>query len=144
MHQFILLAQAQQQGQGMTGTFILVGLMFMVFWFLVWRPQSKEQERLETFTRSLKKGDKVVTASGLLGMVVEVDGNVVTLEIARNTKIRVLRRTIQSTEADAIAGDSAAKKAADSKENADDDSATEESGDKDKKSKKEKKQSDEW
>lgn len=144
MHQFILLAQAQQQGQGMTGTFILVAMMFAVFWFLVWRPQKQEQKRHDDFIMSLKKGDKVATASGILGTIAEVDGEVVTLEIARSTKIRVLRRTIQSSEADAIAGIGAAPKAADSKENADDDSATEESGDKDKKSKKEKKQSDEW
>lgn len=143
MHQLILLAQAQQQGQGMTGTFILVGLMFLVFWFLVWRPQAKEQERHETFTKSLKRGDKVATASGLLGTIAEIDGNVVTLEIARNTKIRVLRRTIQSSEEEAISGDDAAK-AAGSKENDDSSEKKEESGDKDKKSKKEKKQSEEW
>ena len=147
MHQLILLAQAQQT-QGMTGSFVLVGMMFLVFWLLVWRPQAKEQERHDSFTKSLKKGDKVATASGLLGTIDSIDDKVVTLEIARNTKVRVLRRTIQSTEQDAISGEADATKSKDTSKDSDDggDEASSDDGDdtKSKSKKKDKKQSEEW
>lgn len=100
---YTLLAQAPPQGGSLTSTLLMVGLMFLVFWLLVWRPQSKEQERHQNFINSLKKGDEVVTADGLIGTVAEVDDKIITLKIARNTKIEVLRDKIRQTRAQALA-----------------------------------------
>lgn len=83
-------------------TVILVGMMFLVFWLLVWRPQAKEQEKLEKFTRSLMVGSEVVTASGILGKIVEVEDKVVTLQLSKNTKMRVLRSQIHKTQEEAL------------------------------------------
>ena len=99
---YTLLAQAQPQGGSLTSTLLMVGLMFLVFWLLVWRPQSKEQERHQNFINSLKKGDEVVTADGLIGTVAEVDDKIIVLKIARNTKIEVLRDKIRQTKAQAL------------------------------------------
>lgn len=98
-----LLLQAQGGGQFMS-TLIMMGLMFMVFWLLVWRPQSQEQQRHEAFIKGLKAGDEVVTASGILGKVKAVEDEVVTLEIGKKVQIRVLRKQIQLSQAEALGG----------------------------------------
>ena len=89
-----------------------------------------------------------VGAEGPPYTIDSIDDKVVTLEIARNTKVRVLRRTIQSTEQDAISGEADATKSKDTSKDSDDggDEASSDDGDdtKSKSKKKDKKQSEEW
>ncbi|PKB25108.1 protein translocase subunit yajC [Novosphingobium kunmingense] len=71
----------------------LVG-MFLIFWFLILRPQMKRQKDLQAKIGGLKKGDQVLTAGGLLGKIVRVDENYVDLELGPNIKVKALRSTI--------------------------------------------------
>ena len=71
----------------------LVG-MFLIFWFLILRPQMKRQKELQTKIGGLKKGDQVLTAGGLLGKIVKVDDHYVDLELGPNIKVKALRSTI--------------------------------------------------
>ena len=68
-------------------------LMFVfiiaIMYFLMIRPQRKQQKMLEEFRRSLKPGMEVVTNGGIYGKVKEVDSNIVVLEIAHNVNVRV-------------------------------------------------------
>ncbi len=95
---FSLLAQAAEQQQSPLGSFGLLipaALFFVIFYFIVMRPQSKQQNELKNMRDKLAKGDEVVTAGGFIGKVDRVaDGGIVFLEIANNVKIRVLKDQI--------------------------------------------------
>ncbi len=95
MFQSVILQAGGAAGGGLVQTGIMIGLMFLVFWLLVWRPQRKEQDRLDALLKMLKVGDEVVTASGILGKVVRLDDKVVTIEISKGNKMKVLRSQIQ-------------------------------------------------
>ena len=69
-------------------------LIFVVFYFLLILPQQKRQKKLRAMLDSLKKGDKVVTASGIWGTVSNLGKETVTLQIADNTKVKIQRDQI--------------------------------------------------
>ena len=69
-------------------------LIFVVFYFLLIRPQQKRAKEHKQMVGGLTRGDNVITSSGIYGRVVGIDGQVVTLEIAKNTHVRVLRHFV--------------------------------------------------
>lgn len=69
---------------------LLVGVMY--FFFI--RPQAKRQKQQQTFLDQLDKGQDIVTAAGMLGRIVKIEGDVVTLEVDKNTFVRVTRGSI--------------------------------------------------
>jgi preprotein translocase subunit YajC len=68
--------------------------IFAIIYFLVLRPQMKRIKTHEAMVKAMKKGDKVVTAGGIIGTVTEVSDDEVKVEIAEGTKVRVKRSTI--------------------------------------------------
>ncbi len=71
-------------------------LIFVVFYFLLIRPQQKKAKMHRTMVDALKRGDKVVTGGGLLGTVTKAaEGNEVQVEIAEGVRVKVMRHTIQ-------------------------------------------------
>ncbi len=95
-----------QEVSGMLGSatqFLPLVLIFGVFYFLLIRPQQQRQKQMKTMLSALKRGDRVVTAGGILGTVQRVppdrDGkpsNEVEVEIAPNLRVTVVRDTISS------------------------------------------------
>lgn len=73
--------------------FILIGL---VFYFILIRPQQKKLKRQESFLNQLKRGDEVVTSSGIFGRVEGLTEQFVILEVAKDVRIRVLKSKIAS------------------------------------------------
>lgn len=69
-------------------------LVFAVFYFILIRPQQQQQRRHEEMLRSLSGGERVVTAGGLIGKVLKVRDDVVTLELAKGLKVEALRGSI--------------------------------------------------
>lgn len=69
-------------------------LIFMVFYFMIIRPQQKKQKELTDWLKSLKKGDEVVTSGGLIGKITGLDEKVVTLEVQEKVRLKVLRSSI--------------------------------------------------
>ena len=69
-------------------------MMLVVFYFFMMRPQAKRQKEQSAFADSLEKGKEVVMTSGLVGKVNKIDGNLVTLEIANGTFVRVVKSSI--------------------------------------------------
>ena len=69
-------------------------LVFIVFYFLMIRPQQKRQRALQQSVEAVKKGDQVVTAGGLMGRVTKVEDRIVEVEIAANTRVRVVKATL--------------------------------------------------
>ncbi len=90
-------AQAAEDGGagGMLQLLPLV-LIFVVFYFLLIRPQQKKMKAHRSMVEALKRGDKVVTGGGLLGTVTKApDGGEVQVEIAEGVRVKVMRHTIQ-------------------------------------------------
>jgi preprotein translocase subunit YajC len=80
-------------GGGLSGM-VPFALIFMVFYFMMIRPQQKKQKELADWLKSLKKGDEVVTSGGLIGKISGLDENVVTLEVQEKVRLKVLRSNI--------------------------------------------------
>ena len=71
-------------------------LLFVVFYFLLIRPQQKRTKQHREMVSGLSKGDEVVTNGGVLGKITDVTDNFVSLEIAKGVEIKVQRNLIQS------------------------------------------------
>ena len=69
-------------------------LIFAIFYFLLIRPQAKERKRHEQMLSAIKKGDEIVTNGGIIGRVVHVDENRLTLRTGDNTRVTVDRGRI--------------------------------------------------
>ena len=96
---FITPAFAQAAGaspQDTLTTFVLpMALIFVVFYFFMIRPQQQKTKQLRTMLDALRRGDKVVTAGGIIGTVTKVDTDQeLTIEIAENVRVKVVRSTI--------------------------------------------------
>jgi len=70
------------------------GLLLVIFYFLLMRPQQKKAKAHQEMLKALHRGDHVVTAGGILGTIDKVSDNEISLEIANNVKIRVVKSTV--------------------------------------------------
>lgn len=75
-------------------SFLPLVLMFVVFYFLLIRPQQKKQKDLRDMINNLKRGDRVITGGGIHGRVESLDADKVNVEIAPNVVITVARAYI--------------------------------------------------
>lgn len=80
-------------GTDMLMQFLPLILMFVIFWFLLIRPQQKRAKAHKQMLSELKRGDNVVTSSGIMGKILEIDDEVVTLE-SGTSKLRISRAAI--------------------------------------------------
>ncbi|WP_295655498.1 preprotein translocase subunit YajC [uncultured Mucilaginibacter sp.] len=83
-----ILLQAAGPGGIPVQTIVMFGLIFVVFYFFMIRPQVKKQKDQKKFVEELKKGDKVVTTAGIHGRVVDVTDTMVTIDVDNSVKIR--------------------------------------------------------
>ncbi|MEW6260283.1 MAG: preprotein translocase subunit YajC [Thermodesulfobacteriota bacterium] len=97
----VSVAYAMGQGgapaQGAAGglaSFIPLILMFVIFYFLLIRPQQKKAKEMREMIANLKRGDRVVTSGGIHGQIVGLDDATIHLEIADKVRIKVNRSSI--------------------------------------------------
>ncbi len=90
------------------GQFLPLILIFLVFYFLLIRPQQKKAKEHQSYLANLKRGDKVITGGGIYGQITGLTDNAVTLEIADNVRIKVSRAAIagSAVEAEKVAAPS--------------------------------------
>jgi preprotein translocase subunit YajC len=96
---FISDVMAQAGGGGESPgwvQFLPMVLLFVVFYFLLIRPQQKRTKQHKLMVNELSKGDEVVTNGGVLGKIIDVTDNFLTLEIAKGVEIKVQRGMVQS------------------------------------------------
>lgn len=109
MNELILLTLGQEAGGANPGAGCMqltpLLLMFVIFYFLLIRPQQKRQKEHRAMLSRLKKGDKVVTGGGLIGVIDALTDDELVLEVADRVKVRVLRAQVNMY---ATAGDAAA------------------------------------
>ena len=80
-------------GSGLIGILPMI-LIFVVFYFLLIRPQQKRAKEHRNMVANLAKGDEVVTNGGTLGKILEVDENFLTVEVAEGVNIKVQRAAV--------------------------------------------------
>lgn len=111
---FLTLAQAAEQAtpQGsILGMFLPMILVFGVFYFLLIRPQQKQQKKLQAMVEAMRPGDEVVTRSGLHGRITSIDGALCKVRIATNVDVTMGKDAI------ALVKNAETAKLADKKEN---------------------------
>lgn len=99
----MLISTAYAQGTGVFDSqgamlqFLPLVLIFIVFYFLLIRPQQKKQKEHRAMLQALRRGDKVITGGGILGTINRVvNDDEVVVDIADNVRVRVMRSTITS------------------------------------------------
>jgi len=91
----ILLFQLQAGGNPIMQFAPLI-LIMVVFYFFFIRPQANKQKAQGKFITDLEKGSEVVTASGIIGRINKIEGNIVHLQIDQKTFIKILRSSISN------------------------------------------------
>jgi len=91
---FLMLGQGGQQGGG-GFSFIFLGLMILVFWIFMIRPQSKKAKQQKEYINNLQKGDKIVTIAGIHGTINKInEDGTLQLEVSPGTYIKIEKSTI--------------------------------------------------
>jgi preprotein translocase subunit YajC len=94
----LLFAQAQAPAAGGAGSIapflFQIGAIFLIFYFLMIRPQQRQKSERERMLRAIKRGDRVVTTSGLFGTVTNLSDTTVTLRVADQVKLDFERGSI--------------------------------------------------
>ena len=90
---FLLQAAAAPKGSGIS-PLLMFGLIIVVFYFFMIRPQVKRQKEARKFREALKKGDRVVTTSGIYGKINAINENIVKLEIANGVFVEMDKSAI--------------------------------------------------
>lgn len=82
------------QEPNMLAQFLPLIILFVVFYFLLIRPQSKRAKEHKAMVESLGKGDEVVTVGGMLGKIVSVSDTFVSIEVANNVVVHLERQSV--------------------------------------------------
>ncbi|MDE5730733.1 MAG: preprotein translocase subunit YajC [Alistipes sp.] len=80
--------------------FIMLGLMVLVLWLFMWRPESKRRKQMAQFRAGLKKGDKIITAGGIYGVVKEVKETTLLIEVDGNITLRIDKNMVVADTSD--------------------------------------------
>ncbi|MBN1671639.1 MAG: preprotein translocase subunit YajC [Kiritimatiellae bacterium] len=92
---FVVLGQAGAEGSpGGMFTFVMLGIMVALFYFMLIRPQQRKEKERRALIESVKTGDRVVFGGGLLGTITNVKDKAFVVRVADNVKIEVLRSSV--------------------------------------------------
>jgi len=100
-----MMPQGGDGGGSLMSTLIMFGAIFLIFYFMIIRPQQKRAKEREKMLSAMDKGDKVVTSGGLHGTIAGLDDKTVLLQVADNVKMKFERSAIASiiTKKDSLA-----------------------------------------
>ena len=87
-------AQAAAQQPSMLASFIPLILIFLIFYFLLIRPQQKKQKEHKVLLDSIQRGDEILSSGGILGKVMKVDNDKLTVEISKGVNVTIIRSTV--------------------------------------------------
>jgi preprotein translocase subunit YajC len=92
--EYILAMATQEGGGGLAQTFIMFGAIFLIFYFMIIRPQQRRAKEREKMLSNVQKGDRVVTSGGLHGVVAGIDEKTILLQVSDNVKMKFERSAI--------------------------------------------------
>jgi preprotein translocase subunit YajC len=102
MNNLLFLAEETTQAGSSTGNLLLlvaqIGILGILFYFLLIRPQKKQQKQMQAMLSTLEKGDSVLTTSGFYGVVIDVMDEVVIVEFGNNKNCRIPMKKSAITE----------------------------------------------
>lgn len=87
-------AQAVTQQPSMIASFIPLILIFLIFYFLLIRPQQKKAKEHKLLLETIKRGDEILTSGGIVGKVVKADNDNLTVEISDKVNVKIFRSTV--------------------------------------------------
>ncbi len=87
-------AQAAAQQPSMFASFIPLILIFLIFYFLLIRPQQKKQKEHKLLLDSIKRGDEILTSGGIVGKVTKTDAEKLNVDIAKDVNVIIYRSTV--------------------------------------------------
>ena len=87
-------AQAASQQPSMLASFIPLILIFLIFYFLLIRPQQKKQKEHKVLLDSIQRGYEILSSGGILGKVIKVDNDKLTVEISKGVNVTIIRSTV--------------------------------------------------
>ncbi|MDO9565170.1 MAG: preprotein translocase subunit YajC [Candidatus Desulfaltia sp.] len=87
---------AAGQGGGGLGSFVPLILMFVIFYFLLIRPQQKKQKAHRLMVENIKNGDQVITTGGIHGRVTSIGEGTLTIEVAERVRIKINRTNVST------------------------------------------------
>ena len=90
----LLAAAAPSAGASFFVQTIPLVLIFVIFWFLLIRPQQKRMKEHQAQVAAVKKGDRVITGGGLIGKVTKVGDTEVEVELAQSVRVQVVKSTL--------------------------------------------------
>ncbi len=93
---FTSTAHAAQSAGGASGlsAFMPIVVLFVIFYFILIRPQQKRAKEHQSTLDELKSGDTVITNGGIYGTVIKIDGHVVTLQCSDKVRIKMIKKAI--------------------------------------------------
>ena len=77
--------------------FLFLGGFALIFYFMIFRPQSKRRKEHMALVSALSKGDEVVTAGGMTGLITKVEDDFVKLRVANNVEVRLQKGSVQAS-----------------------------------------------
>ena len=90
-------AEAGATGGGDFINILFLGGFVVIFYFLLWRPQSKRRKDHQTLMTGLAKGDEIVTTGGIVGQINKVEDDFVKMQVAPNLELRVQKSAVGAT-----------------------------------------------
>ncbi len=99
---YILLASTPAGKANPYSSLIFFGLIAVIFYFFMIRPQMKKQKELKNYREAIKKGDKIVTAGGIYGKIAEVKDTTVIIEVEDQSRLKVDKNSIVRTASDLV------------------------------------------
>jgi preprotein translocase subunit YajC len=92
----IAYAAQAPSGAGGLSAFMPIVILFVIFYFILIRPQQKRAKEHQSTLEALKPGDTVITNGGIYGTVIKIDDHVVTLQCSDKVRIKVVKKAISS------------------------------------------------
>ncbi|MBF0201854.1 MAG: preprotein translocase subunit YajC [Desulfamplus sp.] len=88
------MGESGAAGQGGFTAFVPLILMFVIFYFLLIRPQQKRAKEHQNMVNNLKKGDRIITSGGIHGTITSLGDTTISLEVSENVKIKINRGNV--------------------------------------------------
>lgn len=98
--QTVIAEQPQPSFMQQYSFIFMIGLMILVLWLFMWRPEAKRRKQMQQFRDGLKKGDKVVTAGGIYGVVKEIKETSLLIEVDSNVTLRIDKNMVVADNSD--------------------------------------------
>lgn len=96
MKYLIAMGQSGAGSQNLISTLVMFGAIFLIFYFMIIRPQQKRAKQREKMLSNMQKGDKIITSGGLHGTIAGIDEKTVLLQVGDNIKMKFERSAIAS------------------------------------------------